>query len=856
MPNSLVTVKDPSGELGTIAHADLQKALDHGYVIPDNSEIQDHNDQLQFGSGLANPLKAFAESAAGTATFGVSRQLENATGLTTPEAQAARAKYNPTANTLGGVAGILAPLGIEGAVAEKGLAAADLLNPVAGAAKIGVGVGDVAASAAPGFAQNVVRAGAKGATEGALFGAGQAVNENAMGDPGLNGEKLFQHIGYGALLGGGVGSAFGLAEDIVPKAVDLASDALTKAKDSLLGAEGEVGPLGKLYAKTSSFVSGKPEESILEGLKQRASLIDNPEEREKIASNFANSLEDHFSNINKALKAANSEARGEEIQSLLKEVPADLAKQQSSSVFTTLDSALEEMKAHGPLYPSSVPYKLQGLRDEFVKMTEGAENAADVYNSINWLKTKIDEKFPVWGKMIPPEWKDAVSLLKGVRAEFKQNLENESIWGEAGARQSAFNDAQNRFLTVVNKNNAFAKAFLGKSITRTGQILAEVKPSKVKTFLSQINTLRSEAKAHALDDFFEASKGLIGELENTYKNVPNKTFNKGALEDLVDKNRIVSRQAQEQASLQKNLGMLSAGGHNAYLGEAGALFAGMHHPALGATIEAINVLRNPGLSIQRLAKIEAAVQKTGQIMSKTAKSIFRGSTTAGKELSGYIGGAESSGPKKLSAEEHDKRQEKIADFVNDPETASIKLGETTKHLYASAPQITSSLQSTTARASQFLSSKMQVNSAGPLDKPLPLSGAQMAQFDRYYQTIENPLSVMGTIKDGSISPEQVETLNAVYPQLYQEMKSHVMDAMMDHVQLMGRGMIPYKTKMGLSAFIGQPLDPSLFPQSVMSNQMTYAIAPKPNEGMKPSKQGMQKMTLADRTGIPNGQMEG
>ena len=162
-----------------------------------------------------------------------------------------------------------------------------------------------------------------------------------------------------------------------------------------------------------------------------------------------------------------------------------------------------------------------------------------------------------------------------------------------------------------------------------------------------------------------------------------------------------------------------------------------------------------------------------------------------------------------------------------------------------------------ARASQFLSAKIQNNSAGPLEKPLPMSKMQIAQFERYYQTIEGPISVMKNIKDGSIGAEQVETLNAVYPQLYQEMKSHVMDAMLDHVRLMGKGMIPYKTKMGLSAFIGEPLDTSLTPQSIMANQMIYQAAPQPNQAqpMKASKSGMGKLAVSDRAGIDHGNMD-
>ena len=396
----VVTVKSPDGELGTVSKGELTQALRHGFTVPSNQEIQAYNDKIEYGSGIANPLKAFGEAALGTATFGASRELENALGITTPEAQAARAEHNPIARTLGDVAGVAVPLLGEASGLVK---AGSVLNPVARVAELGTSVGETAAKLAPeaGLVQGALRSGAQGAAEGALYGAGQTVSEHALGDPDVNGEKLLHNMGFGAVLGGVVGGGLGAAEVAVPKALNMAGETLTKAKNVLLGAEDEVGPLGKLYAKGSSFISGKPEESIIDALKNRASIIDNPEEREAIASQFSSSLNDHFKSINEALSKANSEARELEVKSVLKDLPAAQAIQQSSHLAESLNATLKEMTDHAPLYPSSVPYKLQGLKDELLKKMSTSATAADVYEHLNWFKKQIDDKFPVWGKMIP-----------------------------------------------------------------------------------------------------------------------------------------------------------------------------------------------------------------------------------------------------------------------------------------------------------------------------------------------------------------------------------------------------------------------------------------------------------------------
>lgn len=841
----MVTVKSPMGQLGTVPEANLKDALDKGFQIPNNDEIKAFNDKIEYGSGLSNSLKAFGEAAAGTATFGISRELENVTGLTTPEAQAGRAKYNPISRTLGDVAGIATPLGIEGAAAKGALGAADVLKPVVATSKIGARAAEAATALAPeaSFVGRMAAPAAQGIAEGALYGVNQTVNEHALGDPDLNGEKLLQNIGYGALFGGTIGGGLGVAEDIVPKAVTGARDALGKAKNALLGVEDEVGPLGKAYAKASSFVSGKPEESIIEALKQKKNLIDNPETREKMASGFSKSLQDMFSKVNDALGAANKEARPEEIKQLLATMPAENAIKEGSHIWDSVDNAIKEMTDHSPLYPQSVVYKLQGLRDEFIQKAGAFENASDVYESLNWLKKKIDDKFPIFGKNIPPEWKDAANLLKGLRSEIKENLQSEAIWGEAGARQSAFNEAQGKLFTVLNPRNNFAKAFLGKSVTNTGKLIANVDPSKVKTFLSQISTLRSEAKAHALDEFFDASHGLLDQLESTYKNAPDLKFNKDDLHSLIQGNKAISASAQEQAALQKKMNMLGGGGHNMYLGEAGALFAGIYHPLLGAAIEGINVLRNPGLTIQRLAKIQEAMRKTSDLIETASKNIFRNSVKAGKELSGYMGS-------RVGSDEHNLRDEQINKFASDPELLINSLGKTTAALYKSAPQTTASLQSTASRALSFLSSKLPPNPALPFDEKPPLAQSDIDNFNHYYQAVDDPLSVMDHIQGGTILPEHIETLNAVYPKLYQEMKKQVFDTMLGHSKRIEKS-IPYKTKFGLSMFLGTPVDSSLTPQAIQANQMSFMKSMQQHQvqQMGQQKSGDSKLTLASRTAV-------
>lgn len=194
-----ITVKSKFGQLGTIDKNDLPSALSHGFTLAKNEEIQSHNDQQQYGSGMLNPLVAGLEEAASTATFGASRQLEDATGLTTPEDQAARAKYNPTSQVIGAGAGLIAdPFGMIGKTAKVGGRITEGAGKIIGKAPEGAGFLSRAIRNAPAAAVGA-------ASEGAAFGVGQSVADQAMGDPDALGEHLMSNVGYGSLIAGGLG---------------------------------------------------------------------------------------------------------------------------------------------------------------------------------------------------------------------------------------------------------------------------------------------------------------------------------------------------------------------------------------------------------------------------------------------------------------------------------------------------------------------------------------------------------------------------------------------------------------------------------------------------------------------------
>src|SRR5262249_13524095 len=101
----------PEGGVVSMTPQEAARAPDLGYIQASPQQVKQFQLEQKYG---AQPFKAFAESAASTATFGLSTLLEKDLGVS-PEAIKARAEYNPLASKfLGPAAGFVGPLLVPG----------------------------------------------------------------------------------------------------------------------------------------------------------------------------------------------------------------------------------------------------------------------------------------------------------------------------------------------------------------------------------------------------------------------------------------------------------------------------------------------------------------------------------------------------------------------------------------------------------------------------------------------------------------------------------------------------------------------------------------------------------------------
>jgi hypothetical protein len=278
-------INNETGAIESVPQSQLNDALQMDYRVASTDEVNSHFQKQEFTSG-AKPFLAGLAGAARGATLGLSDIAMTKTGLVQPDTLKNLEQYNPVESLTGEVGAVGATLllpgygeaaGVSAAARTAARAAQVVTSPARVATRLGQAgeafvTGERAASALGRVGQKALQTGTAGAIEGGLYGAGRALTEHAMGDPELNGEKIFSHISMGALLGGGLGALFGGA---------LAGTAEThRAIKSALGEGG--GGVGSLGIKDLEATANKltPQEMEAKTLADAAGISKLPEKEQ------------------------------------------------------------------------------------------------------------------------------------------------------------------------------------------------------------------------------------------------------------------------------------------------------------------------------------------------------------------------------------------------------------------------------------------------------------------------------------------------------------------------------------------------------------------------------------------------
>lgn len=154
--------------------------------------------------------------------------------------------------------------------------------------------------------------------------------------------------------------------------------------------------------------------------------------------------------------------------------------------------------------------------------------------------------------------------------------------------------------------------------------------------------------------------------------------------------------------------------------------------------------------------------------------------------------------------------------------ARQKIADRIAPIRAASPLLADRIETTKARAIEFLASKLPRKPALPgmslaADTWQP-SDMEMRGWARLVAAVEDPTGVVERLASGEVTPEDAEAMREVYPEIYADIQAQIM---MQIGELRAR--LPYRRRLALSIFSGVPVDPVLDPRVLAAVQASYAI---------------------------------
>lgn len=841
-----VPLYNPQGEFVSVPYEQASDALQQGYKQPNSQQLTQMHEQGKYGT-TEQQLKTAAEGAASTATFGLSTAAERALGVNPKDIQK-RKEVNPVSHGIGEAAGIVGSLmtGVgEGALLERGAAALvpESLGKVGGVA-------------------------ARSALSNMGFQAGSEASDMFMNDPNSV-ETAIAHVGLAGVVGGAFGSVPALWSAGPGKKLSTVLGAL---KDRSGGIPEEL--------KVGTGISIPPE--VQAGLSdneyaQRAfnAAREGSSSSDKKVQQAYNSFQENM------IKAA-----GEALGKTPEDVDHIIGR--NVSEYDTGKEVKDQLVKSFKETAEPVQKAYNDIAEKFKTVPVGEELKAEIANNVT---NKINEMGLNKSSAAEDALKIAQGVLKDLPKQanaddlrlLAQNLQakDPSQYGVVKALKSILNTARESALTtgIADKAPDLISSFdnaksgyagIKSMIEDLNSRLHVGKSGGPDSFLSNLSEMSPEVvlrrlgpkgdkdlqllmeqsfpevsaavKSHELNKVIQSSgkngtldlRKLLNNVERMGEDLRNYAIPQDVQKKLGYMKQLTDRVPTSASFLEKIADKVWSKVPNAASGIIGLLMKVTHNPVadfiIGNTVAHLGSEAAGGARLALLKYLGSASETSAEGF-KAAAQMANAVSKGEQKLNTSVKNVFSTGskvipfPKSSAVEALDKQVKLVAD--NDPEKQDnmMKVGGHTGHYL---PEHGAALAMLGAKNMQYLASLRPVEKAvSPLEPdPMPDS-TQKAKYNKALQIAQQPLVILNSVKDGSLTLEDRNHLETMYPALHVRMCQKMFDEIA--VKSNNGKTLPYATKMGISALLGTPLDASMSPQTIMSTQTRAPASQQPQE---------------------------
>ncbi len=679
----------------------------------------------------------------------------------------------------------------------------------------------------------------KGLIEGGLLGAGDEISDSALGksDPNAAISSALTNIGVSGLMGAGINGTLGLGGMALKGAAD--AKAVRGIKKFL-----------------ADFAAQAHAEKKLQGGKT------------EITEMLANELK----NFHESTSAVGDEARGgsglksQAINKLAADVPMEKAVDHIGQVADIIDKAPNALKEDKNFEP------VIGAWREAVAPVDEVGNPitptpAQIFKATDTLKRQLQE----WGKfnqqITPLADQPFRNAAKTVSHDLRLTLEDPETWGDLGTLQKNYNAAVSQYIPALKDfQSQFTRKIEGDPTVDIG---------KVGTFYNQSGKLNNAYRSGALKNYLEKAGEFRNQLEEMHTNLglesPFEESPMPMTADMLNERKSLGAKAATEVyrnivpdALSKFAVKAASAVTGGMLGgPAGAVTATLATdplskyltPAFEKTIG--QPLKKYGipmalraLSSDSPASVPAAIEYGGQL--NKGQYLIKGAINNIFKMDDYRP------PYQQAASENDKK--KLKKYIeeggmnaqlnnqlgqmnrepageNEPPQGYAEGGQVTASAQApedadqaglinAAPEHAQGLLAARGRVYNYLNHlRPQKNDQAPIFDSNRVDKSADRHYDQAVNMAIHPLSILNKVKDGAVDATDMKHFISMYPEMHSYLSKELTKKAME-AHMKGQKP-PYKTRQGLSLFLGAPLDSTFSPSSIQAIQATYNSMPVP-----------------------------
>jgi hypothetical protein len=725
--------------------------------------------------------------------------------------------------------------------------------------------------------------------EGAAYGVGALISDEALGEADVTAENLLTYAGLGAATGAGMGAVFGVGGELARKAAHGITHATAGAVDRMYQATTGEATGGKLVemwrsatrglAKAHGLVGeGEPAavEAGLQSAKVRAAMQPLSEaDTLAYAGRIAEHVDRQYQISERVMPLATGDLKRQQVARVVAtgNEGAVVARSQKviDDVKAVLGAAAEDplstpetdrLIKRGLEYVQQVEAQVTGI-DTVIDPVTGAAmrvrkmgwsaNNTDAFIGLDRLKRFFGQKeFSQAGLAWPSGLKAqaATQYRNAYEGLLMPYLEDASIWGaDAAALQREVNDAWQRWL----QNQAeFRSKFMSPSVVEDrimGRSFAraafDTDKDKIAGFLKRVGFGKSGGtRERALfEQQIGATKKLTDAIAKHYDDVPPDVLaavNEAdaaypGLKSLLDDidTRVAGSNALRQMS----------GGDSVTATALGYAIAG------GPGALAAQAIARPDRIIRTLAAVDRmANQVRGRVTAgvdafiNRSAGAARGAAERLRPAAGVVSGRTG------RREDFNEKALRITNDAADPEGLARRTTGALSSLHQDAPRVTQAMVIKDMQRRAYLYNELPKATQLPslFDKPGKSPDitdfAMDAWLDKYEVSFE-PARAIDHLVAGTLSPAHVDALRTTAPRLYESMKTELM------TRVPGSG-LAYQDRLRLGMLFGMNLDPTTDPAFVAA--MKPAPPPKPtheSKGIRKDQQPLEERTASASTAL-------